>query len=119
MNSDTENIPDAVVSNGRDGDNGSDDSSVEILIVCEHCGQYFCAARDLEPTLNSMFDTYNGWKTNRQIRYLMYKEAVRVIHGDGLGKGVRKKLPACVENMIRDLAPDDHYTGFIDNTEDN
>ena len=51
----------------------------------------------------------------------MYSQCIKYIHGPGLGKGVRKKLPDCLQNQIKDLAPDkdNHYTGFIDNNNNN
>ena len=43
----------------------------------------------------------------------MYVNSVTAIFGPGLGKGVRKRLPPCLENKIRSMAPDEKCTGFI------
>jgi hypothetical protein len=58
-------------------------------------------------------------KTNKEIRYQLYKEATRWMHGH-LGKGVRKKIPQCVETEIRDLAPEPgrDYIGFQEANKD-
>ena len=45
----------------------------------------------------------------------MHSDATIYIHGPGLGKGVRKKLPFCVVKFIREMppAPDDKYKDFV------
>jgi hypothetical protein len=48
-------------------------------------------------------------KTRRQIAF---RHMFRVIHGGGGQKGVRTRLPVCVENGVRTLFPDKHYMGF-------
>ena len=85
---------------------------------CKHCGNYPCWEIELGPVLNDMKETYGGWKSNRQIRYLMYTEAVKHIYGTGLGKKVRKKLPLCVSRVIKEMYPDKEYTGFISSPQD-
>ena len=55
-----------------------------------------------------------------QIRFHMYKHVTEWIHGF-LGKGVRIKIPLCVQGEIRDLAPADPgnpYVGFKDSREE-
>ena len=79
---------------------------------CKYCDNHPCLADDLKPMLVSIAETYSGIKTNRQLRFIMYGDATKSVHGTGLGKGVRKRLPSCVQSMIRSLAPDDQYTGF-------
>ena len=43
----------------------------------------------------------------------MYSDSVKHIFGTRLGKGVRKRLPNCVTQIIREICPDKEYTGFI------
>ena len=82
--------------------------------VCSYCGNHPCVLEDLDEMLISIVDTYKDWKTNKQIRYKMYSDSTRVIYGSGLGKGVRKKLPHCVQKRVHSLAPDEKYVGFKD-----
>ena len=51
--------------------------------------------------------------SNNNIRYKLYTKATYMIHGE-LGKGVRRKLPSCVEQAIKDTYPsnDGDYIGF-------
>ena len=91
----------------------SDDSSPDVELTCTHCDNHPCVVRELEQLLNSILETYGGWKSNKEVRFIMYKDSVKFIFGTGLGKGVRKRLPACVQKHIHNLAPDDKYTGFI------
>ena len=79
---------------------------------CKFCGNHPCSALELEEMLGSIVETYQGIKSNKQMRYIMYTDSTKYIYGTGLGKGVRKKLPCCVQSLIRKLAPDNHYTGF-------
>ena len=81
---------------------------------CKFCGNHPCSALELEEMLGSIVETYQGIKSNKQMRYIMYTDSTKYIFGTGLGKGVRKKLPFCVQSLIRKLAPDNHYTGFKD-----
>ena len=67
----------------------------------------------LHEMLKTLLDSQCDYKTNRQIRFSMYVNSVKTIHGPGLGKGVRKRLSCCLENKIRSMAPDKKYTGFI------
>ena len=80
--------------------------------LCIHCQEDPCVAVGLSSMLNTIQYTYMGWKTNKQVRFIMYTECVKSIHGPCLGKGVRRKLPKCLQQKIRILAPDDKYTGF-------
>ena len=96
----------------------ADDDNVDELFTCKHCDNQPCFTKMLEDSLVAVLETYRDWNTNKNIRFRMYKECVNHIHGPGLGKGVRKKLPLCVQSQIRDMAPDkeNSYTGFIDNS---
>ena len=82
---------------------------------CKQCGNHPCVGIELEPMLSSILQTYGDWKTNKQVRYLMYCDAVKFIYGIGLGKGVRRKVPNCVSQEIKEMCPDKNndYTGFI------
>ena len=89
---------------------------------CPQCESDPCVAKVLYPNFLTINTIFGDTKTNKQMRFHMYKEATKFVHGPGLGKGVRRKLPTCVESMIRDIAPDDCYKGFLeaeDNTNDN
>ena len=99
----------------KEEDKATEDEEIE----CKHCGNHPCILRELDPLLVSILDTYGEWKTNKQIRFHMYTETVKVIFGPALGKGVRKKLPSCVQMRIHKMAPDDKYTGFIPSSTSN
>ena len=60
--------------------------------TCRHCDNHPCVTVELNPVLQSILDTYRDIKTNRQIRYMMYTDSIRYIHGHSLGPDVRKKL---------------------------
>ena len=81
---------------------------------CKYCGDNPCCFIELKPHLMSMLLIHGETKTNNQMRYYMYTEMTKFIHGPGLGKGVRRKLPHCMEQAIKSLAPDKDkkYTGF-------
>ena len=89
-----------------------------IELECKHCGNYPCWEIELGPVLTDLRDTYGSWKTNRQMRYLMYTESVTHIFGTALGKRNRKKLPVCVSRVIKEMYPDKEYTGFISSPQD-
>ena len=82
--------------------------------VCRYCAVDPCWDKELQPMLLSLFENYGGYMENRKLRHKMYTEAVKVIYGTCLGKGVRKQVPFCVTKRIRRLAPDQTYTGFKD-----
>ena len=71
-----------------------------------------CLAEEMQPTLLSILDIYGGRLANRKIRFKMYLDAVKHVHGPDLRKAVRRKLPDYISSLIRRLAPDDKYTGF-------
>ena len=71
---------------------------------------------ELKDRLNAILMAYHDSKTNKQIRYCMYTDSVKQMHGY-LGKGTRKKVPKCLEKRIHSLAPDKEYTGFIPSQE--
>ena len=62
----------------------------------------------------SLLEIYCGRMENRKFRFNMYSDAIEFIHGTGLGKGVRKQFENCVTGLIRGLAPDKPYSGFVD-----
>ena len=95
-------------SGGENGSNGGDESN-----VCLHCFTDPCWEQEIEPAMLSLVEVYGGYMANRKLRFKMYSEAVKTIHGTCLGKGVQKELPACVMRLIRRLAPDQSYTGFV------
>ena len=111
LNSERDNNQDAVdVIAAEEESAGEDESS-----VCPHCHLDTCWKEEIEPTLLSLVEIYGGYMENRKVRFKLYSEAVKSIHGTCLGKGVRKQLPGCVTRFIQSLAPDRTYTGFVEN----
>ena len=96
------------VSGENKGSEGNDEIS-----VCPHCFVDPCWGKEIEPVLLSLVKVYGGMMENRKLRFKMYFEAVKFIHGTCLAKGMRKELPACVTRLIWRLAPDKFYTGFV------
>ena len=80
--------------------------------LCTICGYDPCVRLELEEMLISIVQSYNDVKANKQIRFCMYTSVVRHIHSCNLRKGVKKKIPDCVQLKIHDLAPDKEYTGY-------
>ena len=93
---------------------GGDEERNEGTESCRYCGNHPCFVAELDEMLVSIVDTYSTFKSNKQIRFKMYSDSVRFIYGSSLGKGMRKKLPHCVQCRIRSLAPDESYTGYKD-----
>lgn len=50
--------------------------------------------------------------TNRQARYLLYRNFVNAIHGY-LGANIRRKLPECITHRIRNNFPADMGQGYV------
>ena len=96
---------------GGDDQPPNEIDAVEASDYCEFCESDPCVIVDLQEVLSSILNSYRDDKTNKQIRFMMYRDSVRFIHGS-LGKGVRKKLPACVQAKIHSMVPDEVYTGF-------
>ena len=65
---------------------------------CRYCDNHPCVGDDLKPMFVSIVETYSGIKTNKQMRFIMYSDATKSVHGTCLGKGVRKRLPYCVQS---------------------
>ena len=110
-----------VVSCGAKDEDEEEKVDGDVVVECSHCSNHPCILGEIEPLLISILETYREWKYNKQVRFKMYAEATTHIHGPGLGKGVRKKLPHCVTSAIRSMAPadDKKYTGFIPRNNDN
>ena len=89
--------------------NGTEDPSP----FCVHCGDDPCVVEQLEEMLLSLVRSFRGVKSNKQLRHYMYTNSIRFIHGPNLGKGVRKRIPHCLQKRIHALCPDKVYTGFI------
>ena len=96
----------------RDGGGDDEETTGNEDKVCKYCGYEPCVVLELRGMLEAMVQEYSGEKTNKQIRYKMYTDSVKHVYGSGLGVGVRKRLPHCVQKVIRGLAPDKKYTGF-------
>ena len=82
--------------------------------TCEHCKANCCLAIEMQTMLLSLRKCYGRRSDNKKVRFKMYSDAVKYIHGPGLGKGVHKKLPDCVSRFIRRLATDEKYTGYVE-----
>ena len=82
--------------------------------ACPHCLVDPCWEKEIEPMLLSLVEVYSGRMENHKLRFKMYSDAVKFIHGTGLGKGVRKQLPGCVTGLIQRIAPDKSYAGFVE-----
>jgi hypothetical protein len=102
---------------------GSQNQPSEPKSFCPYCEQDPCCLQD------GLYDALTAYEefireadteeklTNKEVRFQLYREAIRHIHGH-MGKGRRVKLLLCVETEIRDLAPegDRNYVGFKDGT---
>ena len=109
LNQSDNNLDVVVEESGEDaGSGGGDESS-----FCPHCFVDPCWEEEIVPVMLSLVENYGGYMENRKLRFKMYCEAVKIIHGTCLGKGVRKEFPACVTRLIRRLAPDKSHTGFV------
>ena len=58
---------------------------------CRLCDNNPCDADEVRPLLMAIHAIHSGMKTNKEVRFLMYREACRFFHGPGLGRGVRKR----------------------------
>lgn len=85
---------------------------IDLTDFCDDCERDPCVLVELQEVLSSILDSYRDEKTNRQIRFMMYQDAIRFIYGSGLCRYNRKRAPACVERRIRSMLPDVTYTGF-------
>jgi hypothetical protein len=75
-----------------------------------------CVWYDAEAALTTLSsDLVNLGKTNNQIRYALNQKYMKLTHGT-MGRGNRKELPACVEDIIKgsfpNTASEGTYTGF-------
>ena len=93
------------------------EESVDHTDYCSACENEPCLVLEFDGMLNAMLQEYRDVKTNKEIRHAMYTSAVFRIHGP-LGKGVRRKVPNCLEDRIRSLAPDKEYKGFVPSQEE-
>ena len=98
------------------GGNGAckQEDAAEDSDVCNQCGYEPCVVVELEEMLVAIKQSYIDIKSNNQIRFIMYKESVTHIYGRGLGKGVRKMVPKCIERKIHSMAPSAKYKGFVE-----
>ena len=103
------NLSDGENSGGKGNDNVEEKGT-----VCPYCGNDPCWAVELHPVLMSIKDIYGGRVENKTVRFKMYTESVKSIHGTCLGKGVRKKVPSCVNRHIKSMAPSETYRGFTE-----
>jgi hypothetical protein len=77
------------------------------------CGKKPCVWVSERETVIAMDEVEHGHAiVNKTRRKIGFRHMFRVINGGPGQKGVRKRLPVCVENGIRALFPDDEYMGF-------
>ena len=55
---------------------------------------------------------YARLRNNKQVRYHLYRYYISIRHGS-LGRGVRVKIPDCVESEIRKLYPNEGGNGYV------
>jgi hypothetical protein len=84
---------------------------------CDLCGDYPCVwivqrAVVVANDENEHGHTYNI--ENKTRRKVGYRHMFRVVNGGPGEKGVRKRIPECVETGVRALFPDDQYMGFME-----
>ena len=82
------------------GSENKEEEEKEEEKVCVLCGNQPCFSVELQPILSSILEVHKDWCTNKQVRYKMYTDLIRFIHGSSLGKGVRKKTPPCIQKLI-------------------
>ena len=109
---------DSSVAPADKGKEEEEDKDVVVTSECPHCGNHMCVIREIEPLLVSILETYGECKTRKQVHFKMYSDVTMYIYGPGLGKGVRKKLPSCVINTIREISttPDNKNKGFVESS---
>ena len=84
--------------------------------VCSTCKRNPCFIFEHLPYLHSIASHLkNTGQSNRSIRYQLYRRLTNKIHGP-LGRGVRRELPPCLVEFIRDNFPNENtsepYVGF-------
>ncbi len=82
--------------------------------ICEQCLSIPCVLEDTKDSITASFDAvHNSDPLNKHICFKMYKTWVANHYGF-LGKNHRIKIPDCVVEYIRELAPepDGKYTGY-------
>jgi hypothetical protein len=81
--------------------------------LCDLCGEKPCVWVSERETVIANDEVEHGHTiVNKTRRKIGFRHMFRVINGGPGQKGVRKRLPVCVENDIRALFPDDEYMGF-------
>ena len=104
VKSDTTNHPDFPVSQSFE-------------TVCPSCEQNPCFMFDYAVRMGEIAGAMKrNNKSNREIRYKLYRYLSSQIHGH-LGHGNRRALPDCLLSIVRDAFPNEDnepYVGFID-----
>ena len=54
---------------------------------CIYCDNHPYLIIEAQAMLVSILHTNREWKTNKQVRFLIYAEATKLMHGAGLGVG--------------------------------
>ena len=90
--------------------------------VCTTCQRNPCYILENLPYLHSVATHLKATgQSNRSIRYQLYRRLSNKIHGP-LGRGVRKELPPCLVEFIRENFPNEDktepYVGFRANSDD-
>jgi hypothetical protein len=83
--------------------------------LCDLCGENPCVWVTERETVIANDEIEHGHilaMVNKTRRKIAFRHMFRVINGGPGQKGVRKRLPVCVENGIRAVFPDEEYMGF-------
>ena len=86
---------------------------------CKHCKKDPCCLIDHLACILSFGEEYKDQgRSNNEIRYALYRDVTYEMNGT-LGRGVRKKLPQCIELFIKNKWPKPmeqvSHVGFISN----
>jgi hypothetical protein len=87
----------------------------ENSVLCSLCGENPCFWIQERVAVIANDENEHGHTftiDNKSRRKLAYRHMFRVVNGGPGQKGVRKRLPACVETGVRALFPDEEYMGF-------
>jgi hypothetical protein len=118
---DTSDIPEEPEDEEDKEEEEEEDADEPPAVRCVLCDNSPCILRQglyddlVLLSVNMTENSYETVYTNKQVRFEMYREATRYIHGY-LGKGRCVPLPQCVRTEILDFAPesDRKYVGFQD-----
>ena len=97
---------------------GDEDDAAD---VCNRCDRSPCIWKEnkeemvrFDGSVDLLGDKDDGKEEKSHRRKRLYRQMTLIINDGPLGKGVRRDLPECVKNGIRELLPDadSTYMGF-------